>query len=281
MDRGKDFMRVVFAIVSLLMAMLLAHEAVLADNLIKRKPAPKTDTIRRVTVRVIARERPTNYDSIFHAQPTGVARTAANTKRSAVSVPKRVNKSSAGRYPKRLTTDRPSRKPENTGAFTQKRTAVESAPQKQAPKPAKKPSLPPSKTLLAASTGSVGSTQVNEEKTAANNLFAEAGEPEQLQADVPSGPVETPVKTEPAVREPQRAGIADSALPDDSDLTAIANSRVNDFSIENSPKANKISYMWIGFVLLLAGVVLGLVFGRTAFMISAVGVVFLIIGFMI
>jgi len=53
------------------------------------------------------------------------------------------------------------------------------------------------------------------------------------------------------------------------------------YTLRHSPQANKISYLWIGFVLVIGGIVLGLIFGRTAFMVSVVGIVFLIIGFYI
>ena len=43
-------------------------------------------------------------------------------------------------------------------------------------------------------------------------------------------------------------------------------------------KVNAVNYIWIGFFLMLAGVVLGLLFGKPAFLVSFAGLVFLIIG---
>ncbi|WP_461788575.1 hypothetical protein [Pedobacter sp.] len=49
----------------------------------------------------------------------------------------------------------------------------------------------------------------------------------------------------------------------------------------HSSKVNSISYIWIGCFLIIAGVVLGLLFGRPAFLISFVGVVFITLGLVI
>jgi hypothetical protein len=49
----------------------------------------------------------------------------------------------------------------------------------------------------------------------------------------------------------------------------------------HSSKVNSISYIWIGCFLIIAGVVLGLLFGRPAFLISFVGIVFITLGLVI
>ncbi|SOD17456.1 hypothetical protein [Pedobacter xixiisoli] len=51
--------------------------------------------------------------------------------------------------------------------------------------------------------------------------------------------------------------------------------------IPNNVKANSSSYIWIGIFLIVAGVVLGLLFGKPAFLISFVGVVFVALGMII
>lgn len=43
-------------------------------------------------------------------------------------------------------------------------------------------------------------------------------------------------------------------------------------------KQNTLSYVWIGSILVIAGLVLGLLFGRAAFLLSLVGVIFIILG---
>lgn len=48
-----------------------------------------------------------------------------------------------------------------------------------------------------------------------------------------------------------------------------------------SAKVNAVRYIWIGSFLILAGLVLGLLFGRPAFLVSIAGVVFVIIGFLV
>lgn len=49
----------------------------------------------------------------------------------------------------------------------------------------------------------------------------------------------------------------------------------------HSSKVNSISYIWIGCFLIIAGIVLGLLFGKPAFLISFVGVVFITLGLVI
>lgn len=51
--------------------------------------------------------------------------------------------------------------------------------------------------------------------------------------------------------------------------------------ITHSSKVNSFSYIWIGAFLIVAGLVLGLLFGKPAFLISFVGVVFIVLGIVI
>lgn len=51
--------------------------------------------------------------------------------------------------------------------------------------------------------------------------------------------------------------------------------------VSHSSKVNSFSYIWIGIFLIVAGVVLGLLFGKPAFLISFVGVVFITLGLVI
>ncbi|RZL20408.1 MAG: hypothetical protein EOO96_25145 [Pedobacter sp.] len=64
--------------------------------------------------------------------------------------------------------------------------------------------------------------------------------------------------------------------------TAKANNENNEL-LENATtsKANSFSYIWIGIFLMVAGVVLGLLFGKPAFLISFVGIVFITLGLII
>ena len=52
-------------------------------------------------------------------------------------------------------------------------------------------------------------------------------------------------------------------------------------SVTNGTKASSFSYIWIGSFLIIAGLVLGLLFGKPAFLISFVGVVFVVLGILI
>ncbi len=51
--------------------------------------------------------------------------------------------------------------------------------------------------------------------------------------------------------------------------------------VSHSAKVNALNYMWIGFFLMLAGFVLGLLFGKPAFLVSVAGLVFIVLGFML
>ncbi len=51
--------------------------------------------------------------------------------------------------------------------------------------------------------------------------------------------------------------------------------------VSHSAKVNALNYIWIGFFLMLAGFVLGLLFGKPAFLVSVAGVVFIVLGFMV
>lgn len=52
-------------------------------------------------------------------------------------------------------------------------------------------------------------------------------------------------------------------------------------AVANGTKASSFSYIWIGSFLIIAGLVLGLLFGKPAFLISFVGVVFVVLGILI
>lgn len=51
--------------------------------------------------------------------------------------------------------------------------------------------------------------------------------------------------------------------------------------VKYSAKVNSSSYLWIGSFLVLAGLVLGLLFGKPAILVSLAGVVFIALGFFI
>lgn len=110
-------------------------------------------------------------------------------------------------------------------------------------------------------------------------------------------------KTKPAVKvekeqiKPEKeiaapAPITRAALPSNNKLeTTTAPSKeeaiVKTESNKNNPQlspdgqTNSTSYIWIGVFLIIAGVVLGLLFGKPAFLISFVGVVFVALGVII
>jgi cytoskeletal protein RodZ len=60
-----------------------------------------------------------------------------------------------------------------------------------------------------------------------------------------------------------------------------ANTETIDETLSANSKKSAFSYIWIGAFLVIAGIVLGSLFGRPAFLISFVGIVFIILGVII
>ena len=118
-----------------------------------------------------------------------------------------------------------------------------------------KPSATPSQTMAS----------TNRLKPSAGNLKPE------------TGTSNTPQKTEATTKE--KAFPATAAVSSDDDLSVNQNADNNrTLQNSNSDKANTISYVWIGVILLIAGIILGLLFGRAAFLVSFVGVIFILLG---
>lgn len=49
-------------------------------------------------------------------------------------------------------------------------------------------------------------------------------------------------------------------------------------TIKNTVKQGTFSHVWLGSILMISGVVLGFLFGRTAFLVSGIGFIFILIG---
>lgn len=184
---------------------------------------PSKDSIRRVEVRVVAKEKVINYDSIFRE-----SRAAVNS----VKVQKTIQPSTrAGRS--RTSTHAPLKEIETPIKTIPKEKPVTTAEnrQKVPPMAAEVPKADPA-VSVPKTTPAAGGTAAHSET----------------------------IKNLPSFQQP-----GDSA----------------EYGRQGPSSANKISYLWIGFVLVIGGIVLGLIFGRTAFMVSVVGIVFLIIGFFV
>ncbi|WAC42173.1 hypothetical protein [Pedobacter sp. SL55] len=67
----------------------------------------------------------------------------------------------------------------------------------------------------------------------------------------------------------------------DSSLAKSESIQRQNAAVTNGTKASSFSYIWIGSFLIIAGLVLGLLFGKPAFLISFVGVVFVVLGILI
>lgn len=100
-----------------------------------------------------------------------------------------------------------------------------------------------------------------------------------------------PVKPEKEIAAPAPITRATASPSNHKVETTTAPSKeeaiVNTESSKNTPQlspdgqTNATSYIWIGIFLIIAGVVLGLLFGKPAFLISFVGVVFVALGIII
>lgn len=270
-----------------LMAIFFSNDTLLAKNLTRTSISThKIDTIKRVSVRVVALERPTNYDSIFRSQSSHFKITAKHTTATPAVKPQRKIKSNTSGArdvfsPKQRSQQKNSQStPRQVMRETQLQVTKARPPAKATDNSKQATEQPKSEVVLAATkTNKTGLSNDRKSKLPNDDdLFSNINETEsktRLVKTENKGIIQAPSNP-----EPQKASVG-NALEETIELATDSNQKLTDFSIENSPKANKISYMWIGFVLVLAGVVLGLVFGRTAFMVSVVGFVFLIIGFYI
>ncbi|MNK08670.1 hypothetical protein D3C87_266130 [compost metagenome] len=105
-------------------------------------------------------------------------------------------------------------------------------------------------------------------------------------AVIETAPVQKSVAATPKTEPKTLATKPDdaSAQTNDKTITAVIKAdNKNNEVLENATtsKANSFSYIWIGIFLMLAGVVLGLLFGKPAFLISFVGIVFITLGLII
>ena len=93
---------------------------------------------------------------------------------------------------------------------------------------------------------------------------------------------EKPIEAKPAIAaEASDENITEQPKTAQVDTSAT---KINEELAEeryNAKSTSSFSYVWIGIFLTIAGVVLGLLFGRPAFLISFVGIVFVIIGLII
>jgi len=67
----------------------------------------------------------------------------------------------------------------------------------------------------------------------------------------------------------------------DSDRVTTKLAAEDTIKVTHSTKVNSFSYIWIGIFLIVAGLVLGLLFGKPAFLISFVGIIFIALGLII
>ena len=107
---------------------------------------------------------------------------------------------------------------------------------------------------------------------------------EETAANKPSAATEKKATTIPsqATLKKPAATTAKPAVQEDKGLVIVKTTtpKENEESI-HSTTANSSSYIWIGIFLIIAGVVLGLLFGKPAFLISFVGIVFIALGMLI
>lgn len=93
----------------------------------------------------------------------------------------------------------------------------------------------------------------------------------------------SPVKTRNIFKSVPQASVTkdDKKVIDEfSNEVTMAND-LDGSQVSDIARVNALNYMWIGFFLILAGLVLGLLFGKPAFLVSVAGVVFIVLGFMV
>lgn len=81
-----------------------------------------------------------------------------------------------------------------------------------------------------------------------------------------------------ASKIPDVKSTAAQVRDDTSTIVKTKNDNKETVKFIQNTKANSFSYIWIGIFLVIAGVVLGLLFGKPAFLISFVGAVFIVLG---
>ena len=131
------------------------------------------------------------------------------------------------------------------------------------------------------------STAVQQNKAVAETKIAQS---KPIAVEETPKPVQKPIENK---KEAERAK-EETKLPDvnvtktvtqvgDETITTIKAESDNKevAKITHSSKVNSFSYIWIGAFLIVAGLVLGLLFGKPAFLISFVGVVFIVLGIVI
>ncbi len=80
---------------------------------------------------------------------------------------------------------------------------------------------------------------------------------------------------------PNNNKVETTAAPSKEDALVKTESNKDTPQLSPDEQTNATSYIWIGVFLIIAGVVLGLLFGKPAFLISFVGVVFVALGIII
>lgn len=167
--------------------------------------------------------------------------------------------------------------------------------------------IQPEKTVVASQKKITSTAKPKSNIAAKENTIAKATA---KASPIPNTVVPPPVKKEEAIakakpvvkveKEPAKpekeiavpAPVTSAALPNNhkvetstvpSKEEAIVKTESNKDTPQLSPdgQTNATSYIWIGIFLIIAGVVLGLLFGKPAFLISFVGVVFVALGIII
>lgn len=183
------------------------------------------DTVKRVTIKITASERPRvlDFDSLIKSQQT--AKPVSSPKPTTRSNNKSSNpKNSAGRVP--------------TGSPAVRKPASET--------------LPPTATRQLQTSS----------KTSTANAGAKA-------ANAPS------VKQNP---KPSAKAPEGHTHQEEINQAQVVDEKT---VIEPTDAKTSRTYLWVGFMLIVVGVILGILFGKTALLISIAGLVFVIIGYSI
>ncbi len=159
---------------------------------------------------------------------------------------------------------------------------------KQAPIVAKPSSTPSPKTPAKEQVPTSSQAQNNKQNTASTNPTTATNNSNQTIAATNKVAVPKPANnttTKAVTTSNTKQQSSKGAFEQDQQTTQVdsSNSALDTYTKLDShvQEANQFNYIWIGVFLIITGIVFGLLFGKVAFLISAVGGVFVIIGFLV
>lgn len=176
------------------------------------------------------------------------------------------------------------RKTANTIAHTPTKTVAKNTNKKQIFTAPAAPEMAPAKSIAPSTSPTKTNTVRSHNKAASTTPKERVPEnvpPPPVQAAA-SGPVQEPSAPTASTTNHKQSQESSASSPQTlrKRMDHHSKQQVEHTRIANQ-KANVRSYIWTGVFLIIAGVALGLLFGKPAFLVSVVGIVFIVLGVMI